>query len=99
MVTFRRNLRSLSPSLFSSVVSSSLPSPTHFSSLDVNAATDTLCSTLTSCLDNISTQFKCDGMCITKQQNTFKDAVMKKYVPKVSYFSATHSKYIFEGIV
>ncbi len=44
-VTFRRNL--------SSVVSSSLPSPTHLSSLDVNAATDTLCSTLTSCLDNI----------------------------------------------
>ncbi len=52
-VTFRRNLRSLSPSLHSSVVSSSLPSPTHFSSLDVNAATDTLCSTLTSCLDDI----------------------------------------------
>ncbi len=52
-VTFRRNLRSLSPSLLSSVVSSSLPSPTHFSSLDVNAATNTLCSTLTSCLDDI----------------------------------------------
>ncbi len=52
-VTFRRNLRSLSPSHLSSVVSSSLPSPTHFSSLDVNAATDTLCSTLTSCLDDI----------------------------------------------
>ncbi len=52
-VTFRRNLRSLSPSHLSSVVSSSLPSPTNFSSLDVNAATDTLCSTLTSCLDNI----------------------------------------------
>ncbi len=51
--TFRRNLRSLSPTLLSSVVSSSLPSPTHFTSLDVNAATDTLCSTLTSCLDNI----------------------------------------------
>ncbi len=33
-------------------MSSSLPSPTHFSVL-VNAATDTLCSTLTSCLDNI----------------------------------------------
>ncbi len=46
-VTFRRNLCSLSPSYLSSVVSSSLPSPTHFSSLDVNAATDTLCSTLT----------------------------------------------------
>ncbi len=48
-VTFRRNLRSLSPSHLSSVVSSSLPSPTYFSALDVNAAT--LCSTLTSCLD------------------------------------------------
>ncbi len=46
-------LRSLSPSHISSVVSSSLPSPTHLSSLDVNAATDTLCSTLTSCLDDI----------------------------------------------
>ncbi len=52
-VTFRRNLHSLPPSHLSSVVSSSLPSPTHFSSLDVNAATDTLCSTLTSCLDDI----------------------------------------------
>ncbi len=52
-VTFRRNLRSLSPSHLSSVVSSSLPSPTNFSSLDVNAATDTLCSTLTTCLDDI----------------------------------------------
>ncbi len=41
-VTFRRNLHSLSLSQLSSVVSSSLPSPTHFSSLDVNAATDTL---------------------------------------------------------
>ncbi len=48
-VTFRRNLHSLSPSHLSSVVSSSLQSPTYFSSLDVNAAT--LCSTLTSCLD------------------------------------------------
>ncbi len=52
-VTFRWNLRSLSPSHLSSVVSSSLPSPTHFSSLDVNAATDTLCSTLNSCIDDI----------------------------------------------
>ncbi len=52
-VTFRRNLRSLSPSYLSSVVSSSLPSPTHFTSLDVKATTDTLCSTLTSCLDDI----------------------------------------------
>ncbi len=52
-VTFRRNLCSHSPSLLSSVVSSSLPSPIHFSPLDVNAATDTLCSTLTSYLDDI----------------------------------------------
>ncbi|KAL0152394.1 hypothetical protein M9458_052117 [Cirrhinus mrigala] len=52
-VTFRRNLRSLSPSHLSSVVSSSLPSTTLFSSLEVNAATDALCSTLTSCLDDI----------------------------------------------
>ncbi len=52
-VTFRQNLRSLSPSHLFSVVFSSFPSPTHFSSLDVNAATDTLCSTLTSCLDDI----------------------------------------------
>ncbi len=43
-VTFRRNLCSLSPSHLSSVVSSSLPSPTHFSSLDEKcpAATDQL---------------------------------------------------------
>ncbi|KAI2645286.1 hypothetical protein H4Q32_028264 [Labeo rohita] len=52
-VTFRRNLRSLSPSHLSSVVSSSLPSTTLFSSLEVNAATNTLCSTLTSWLDAI----------------------------------------------
>ncbi len=50
-VTFRR---SLSPSHLSSVVSSSLPSPTHFPSLDVNAAADTLYYTLTSCPDYIS---------------------------------------------
>ncbi len=52
-VTFRWNLPSLSPSHLSSVVSSSLPSPTHFSVLDVNAGTDTLFFTLTSCLDHI----------------------------------------------
>ena len=51
-VTFRRNLRSLSPSRLSSVVSSSLPSLSQFSALDTNSATDTFCSTLTSCLDN-----------------------------------------------
>ncbi|CAM4575233.1 unnamed protein product [Leuciscus chuanchicus] len=52
-VTFRRNLRSLSPSHLSSAVSSSLPPPSQFSSLDVNTATDTLCSTLISSLDII----------------------------------------------
>ncbi len=51
-VTFRRNLRSLSPSRLSSMVSSALPSPSQFSALDTNSATDTLCFTLTSCLDN-----------------------------------------------
>ncbi len=34
------------------MVSSALPSPSQFSALDTNSATDTLCSTLTSCLDN-----------------------------------------------
>ncbi len=64
-VIFRRNLHSLSPSHLSSVVSSSLPSPTHFSALDVNAATDTLFSTLTSCLDPSlhSTLHNCPGPC------------------------------------
>ncbi|KAK9954730.1 hypothetical protein ABG768_016776 [Culter alburnus] len=52
-VTLRRNLHSLSSSHLSSAVSSSLPSPSQFSSLDVNTATDTLCSTLTSSLDSI----------------------------------------------
>ncbi len=49
-VTFRRNLRSHSPSRLSSMVSSALPSPSQFSALDTNSATDTLCFTLTSCL-------------------------------------------------
>ncbi len=62
-VTFRRNLRSLSPSHLSSVESSSLPSPTHFSSLDVNAATDTLFSTLTSCLDDICLLLQASTSC------------------------------------
>ncbi len=52
-LTFRRNLCSISPSNLTSLVSSSFPSPTHFSALDVNTATDILCSTLTSCLDHI----------------------------------------------
>ncbi len=50
-VTFRRNLRSLSPFRLSAMVSSSLPPPKQLSSLDANSATDTFCSTLTSCLD------------------------------------------------
>ncbi len=52
-VTFRHNLRSLSPSLLSSMVSSLLPSPSQFSALDTNSATDTLCAILTSCLDRL----------------------------------------------
>ncbi|XP_067311221.1 uncharacterized protein [Pseudorasbora parva] len=51
-ITFRRNLRSLSPSRLSTMVSSSLPPPAQFSALDTNSATDTLCSTLTSSLDS-----------------------------------------------
>ncbi len=47
-----KNVRSCER-ICSNILSSSLPSPTHFSSLDVNAATDTLCSTLNSCLDDI----------------------------------------------
>ncbi|XP_051962629.1 uncharacterized protein LOC127629569 [Xyrauchen texanus] len=53
LVSFRRNLRSLSPSRLSTDVSSSLPTINVFSMLDVNTATDTLSSTLTTCLDNI----------------------------------------------
>ncbi len=45
--TFRQNLRSLSPFHIFPVVSSSLPSPTYFLSLDVNTASNTLSSTLT----------------------------------------------------
>ncbi|XP_053536543.1 uncharacterized protein LOC128632876 [Ictalurus punctatus] len=52
-ISFRRNLRSLSPSHFSSVVTTLLPSDSHLSSLDLNTATDMLCSTLTSSLDSI----------------------------------------------
>ena len=51
-VTFRRNLRSLSPSRLSSLVSSTLPPPDKFLTLDTNSATDSLFSTLTHCLDN-----------------------------------------------
>ncbi len=52
-VIFQRNLRSLSPSRLSAMVSSSLPTPKPLSSLDANSATDTFCSTLTSCLDTV----------------------------------------------
>ncbi len=50
-VTFRRNLRSLSPSRLSALVSSSLPPLKQLSYLDANSATDTFCSTLMSCFD------------------------------------------------
>ncbi|KAI7813775.1 reverse transcriptase [Triplophysa rosa] len=53
LVTFRRNLRSLSPSRLSSEVSSTLPPSEQLSLFDTNSATDTLCSTQTSCLDNL----------------------------------------------
>ncbi len=64
-VSFRRNLLppKLSPSHLSSVISSSLPSPTYFSSLDVNAATDTLCSTLTSSRRNLSSLLQASTNC------------------------------------
>ncbi len=50
-VTFRHNLRSLSPSRLSAMVSSLLPLLKQLSSLDANSATDTFCSTLISCFD------------------------------------------------
>ncbi|XP_051575377.1 uncharacterized protein LOC127453187 [Myxocyprinus asiaticus] len=53
LVSFHHNLRSLSPSRLSTAVSTSLPTLNVFSTLDVNTATDTLSSTLTTCLDNI----------------------------------------------
>ncbi|XP_051556183.1 uncharacterized protein LOC127442303 [Myxocyprinus asiaticus] len=53
LVSFRRNLRSLSPSRLSTAVSTSLPTQNIFTTLNVNTATDTLSSTLTTCLDNI----------------------------------------------
>ena len=53
MVSFRRNLRNLSPTHFSSLVSSALPPLSTFSSLGVNDATEALCSTLSSCLDSL----------------------------------------------
>ncbi len=51
-VTFRCNLRSLSPSRLSAMVSSSLPPLKQLSYLDANSATDTLISTLMSCFDH-----------------------------------------------
>ncbi len=50
-VAFRCDLRSLSPSRLSAMVSSSLPPPKQLSSLDTGSAADTFCSTLMSCLD------------------------------------------------
>uniref|UniRef100_A0A9J8AUH0 Ceramide synthase 2b n=1 Tax=Cyprinus carpio carpio TaxID=630221 RepID=A0A9J8AUH0_CYPCA len=52
-VIFRCNLRSLSPSRLSAMVSSSLPSPKLLASFDDNSATDTFCTTLTFCLDTV----------------------------------------------
>ncbi len=51
LVTFRRNLRLLSPSRLSAMVSSSFPRLKQLSYLDANSATDTFCSTLMSCFD------------------------------------------------
>uniref|UniRef100_A0A3B1K377 Reverse transcriptase domain-containing protein n=1 Tax=Astyanax mexicanus TaxID=7994 RepID=A0A3B1K377_ASTMX len=53
IVSFRRNLRDLSADQYSSLVTDNMPPPGSFSSLNVNDATDTLCSTLSSCLDNL----------------------------------------------
>ncbi|XP_073668112.1 uncharacterized protein [Paramisgurnus dabryanus] len=53
LVTFRRNLRTLSPSRLSSAIVSTLPASSQLSLLDTDNATDTLCSTLTSCLDTL----------------------------------------------
>src|SRR4029434_4581137 len=53
MVSFRHNLRNLSPTHFTSLVSSALPPLSTFSSLGVNDATEALCSTLSSCLDSL----------------------------------------------
>ena len=50
MVSFCRNLL---PTHFSSLVVSALPTCNTFSSLEVNEATETLCSTLSSCLDSM----------------------------------------------
>ncbi len=44
---------SLSPFWLSAMVSSSLPTLKQLASLDANSATDTFCSTLTSCLDTV----------------------------------------------
>ncbi|XP_051523936.1 uncharacterized protein LOC127423554 [Myxocyprinus asiaticus] len=51
--SFCHNLRSLSPSCLFTAIFTSLPTQNLFSTLDVNTATDTLSSTLTTCLDSI----------------------------------------------
>src|SRR4029434_8403709 len=53
MVSFWHNLRNLSPTHFSSLVSPALPPSTPSSSLGVDDATESLCSTLSSCLDSL----------------------------------------------
>ena len=52
MVSFRHNLRNLTPTRFSSVDAAALPTSNTFSSLEVNDATESLCSTLSLSLDS-----------------------------------------------
>ncbi|XP_027140117.1 uncharacterized protein LOC109140565 [Larimichthys crocea] len=58
MTTSRRNLRNLSAAHFASVVAAALPPPNSFSPLDVNAAAESLSSTLTACLDTLCPLFR-----------------------------------------
>lgn len=53
VVTYRRNLHKLSPTRFASEVAVALPSPSTLSSVDVDTATESLSSTLNSCLDKL----------------------------------------------
>ncbi|XP_044189259.1 uncharacterized protein LOC122968258 [Thunnus albacares] len=53
MISFRRNIRSLTPSQLSNEVLATLPPHNEFSSLSVNKDTDTLCSSLATSLNNL----------------------------------------------
>ncbi|KAK2904419.1 hypothetical protein Q8A73_011076 [Channa argus] len=87
LVTFRRNLRSLNPDRFSSLVSATLPPTQDLSICDADAATDSLCNTLSSCLDCLcpmssrparlspSNPWLTDG--IRKQRTTLRSAERK----------------------